>query len=84
MKPGDLIEWTFTDGKPVREDEMIWSTVEKKHVPIGSDLIHLCVSREGEIITWLNERGMFRAHVGDNLVWTDGWAVLLAIPRPRG
>jgi hypothetical protein len=86
VKPGDLIEWMYhRDGRPVREDRLLWSTVEKKWVPIGSELTHLCVSCEGEIITWLNERGVFRArmdHAG--LVHQQYPWQPVVVPRPRG
>jgi hypothetical protein len=66
VKPGDLIEWAYRrDGKPVSEDEELWSSVEQRWVPIGPDLTHLCVSRDGKTITWLNEKGLFRVHKDD-------------------
>jgi hypothetical protein len=68
VKPGDLIEWAFTDGKPVLADETLWSSTEKKWVPIGSSMTHLCVSCDDKIITWLNEKGLFRAREDDTRV----------------
>jgi hypothetical protein len=39
--------------------------VDGKWVPIGSNMIHLCISCEGKTITWLNEEGLFRARKDD-------------------
>jgi hypothetical protein len=68
VKPGDLIEWVYCrDGEPVREEEILWSSVDGTFVPIGSSMTHLCVScdEEKKTITWLNEKGVCCAHEND-------------------
>jgi hypothetical protein len=84
VRPGDLIEWVYRrDGRPVREDEYIWSSIEREWVPIGSSMTHLCVSRDGKTITWLNERGVFRARGNDgNSARMSNYGVEI-IPRAR-
>jgi hypothetical protein len=66
VKPGDLIEWVCRPNNiPVREYECLWSSMEDNWVPIGPELTHLCVFRDGKTITWLNEKGLFHASVDD-------------------
>jgi len=68
IKPGDLIEWVYkNDHVLVHKDEILWSTIEEKYVPIGSSLIHMCVSCDDETYSWLNKRGLFSVRCD------DGW-----------
>ena len=66
MKPGDPIEWVYkqTD-ELITEDEMLWSSLMKRYVPIGSDFIHFLISIDSERIVWMNEEGLFHARVDD-------------------
>jgi hypothetical protein len=85
IKPGDLIEWSYRHiDKPVYPDEELWSSTEKKWVPIGSGMTHLCVSCDEETITWLNEKGLFHARVDDTRVRRCRRALKGVIPRVRG
>jgi hypothetical protein len=73
IKPGDLIEWAYLRTRSlVCKNETLWSSVDEKWVPIGSELTHLCVSCDGKIITWLNEKGLFRAREDDGLLPDKG------------
>jgi hypothetical protein len=84
VKPGDLIEWTYRrDGKLVYHDDRVWSSVEENYVPIGRELTHLCISCEGEIITWLNEKGVFSACVDDTTIHGKDWTRYVVVPRKR-
>lgn len=85
MKSGDMIEWVskFT-GELVNKRSRLWSTVEGRYVPIGSEMVHFLVSINNETFSWLNEKGLFHALVDDTSTpprsprW---WAV---VPRARG
>ena len=69
MKPGDLIEWIYDYNlSPADEREMLWSTVERRYVPIGCELVHLLISCNTETYSWLNQRGIFSASVHDTKV----------------
>jgi len=66
VRSGDLIEWVYErDDELVAKHEKLWSTIEYKWVPIGREFIHLCVSYDGETISWLNEKGLFFANIID-------------------
>ena len=66
MRPGDLIEWTYThNNQLVVKREMLWSTPMNRWVPIGSGLVHTIVSIDKKRIAWLNEEGCFHACVND-------------------
>ena len=66
MKPGDMIEWVHKfSGHLVHEDETLWSSTEERFVPIGSEMFHFLVSINDETFSWLNEKGLFHACVGD-------------------
>ena len=66
MKPGDLIEWAYVhSGKTVLEEEIMWSSVDKCHVPVGSDMAHMVISYNDEVLTWVNKRGVFQSYVGE-------------------
>jgi hypothetical protein len=89
IKPGDLIEWAYhRDDKPVivhtDADEHVWSSVMKGWVPIGSSLIHLCISCDDKTITWLNEKGLFRARVDDGYGRRARALPARVVPRARG
>jgi len=66
IKPGDFIKWMYvSNNKFVVEDEELWSMIEDCWVPIGSKLIHLCINVDinNDVVTWLNEKGCFRAQM---------------------
>ena len=66
MVPGNIIEWVYkqTD-ELIAEDEMLWSSLMKRYVPIGSCHVHALISIDDERITWMNEEGLFYARVDD-------------------
>lgn len=67
MKPGDQIEWVYEPiGKRVVNNETLWSSTMRCWAPIGSRLIHTLVSIDKNRITWMNEKGLFHAHVNDS------------------
>lgn len=64
MKPGDLIEWVYTyNEKPVLLDEMLWSSVLERRVPIGGVAL-LVALYDGKMI-WFSDKGLFRAREDD-------------------
>jgi hypothetical protein len=75
MCPGNLIYWAlksdkriasiYVDGTNILHDEVVWSSIEGRHVLIGSNLVHLCIAYDGERITWINHKGLFNMHVND-------------------
>ena len=70
MKPGDLIEWAYkSDGKVVHPHEELWSSIEKRYVPIGG--LHLFVSNVDGTLTWLplgeNCKGLLHAREADTV-----------------
>jgi len=72
IKPGDLIRWKyFYVTKYVRADETLWSTIEHRLVPIGSNLVHMCTFFNNMTISWLNEEGLFTARLIDGCVDKD-------------
>jgi len=84
FKPGDLIEWVNkANGKLVVENEMLWSTIEEHWIPVGSNLVHLCTSVDSKMYSWLNEKGLFHAHVDDIASLTYRYFSSKAIPRTR-
>ena len=84
MKPGDLIEWTFCDnGKVVGKSGGLWSTIENRWVPIGGTMCHLLVSIDEKTYSWLNDKGLFHAHVDDDDV-SPCPVVAGVVPRVRG
>ena len=65
LKPGDEIEWVYHttntfNGKVVTDDECLWSSIEKRYVPIGGPGILLIAISDKEM-TWLHPKGCFRA-----------------------
>jgi len=75
IKPGDLIEWVYEyDSFLAVEGEELYSSIEKRYVPIGSNLVHMCIDIDDETYSWLNEKGLFHAHVDDNLLGTTATA----------
>jgi len=84
IKPGDLIEWVYAyDNELVVEDEELWSRIEKRYVPIGRNLVHLCISVENSVYSWLNEKGLFRAHMNDTQTFRYGYLPPGIVPRTR-
>ena len=66
MKPGDMIEWTYNnDGATVLEEEMLWSSIEKRYVPINSNMVHVLVKIGKTTFSWMNAQGVFRARLKD-------------------
>jgi hypothetical protein len=64
MKPGDIIEWIYThDRSLVSQDETLWSTLERRFVPIG--LQSLLVWVTDEEYAWLTPKGLFHARRDD-------------------
>ena len=85
MKPGDMIEWTYkTSGELVHKDETFWSSVERRYVPIGGEMVHLLVSVNDETYSWINEKGLFHAHVDDSVAERAVLAGVAVVPRARG
>jgi hypothetical protein len=85
VKPGDLIEWVKDYNRQlVCENETLWSSVDEKWVPIGPELTHLCVSCDSDTLTWLNEKGLFRAYVGDGVARLRRPLLGLVVPRAVG
>lgn len=66
MVPGDLIEWVY-DGTdiPVACNEEVYSSTMKTYVPVGSDMVHMLMHRDGETYYWLNQMGLFYAGEDD-------------------
>lgn len=85
MKPGDMIEWVHkASAKLVDKDETLWSTVEGRYVPIGSETVHFLVSIDDETFSWLNEKGLFHALVDDTAhVGSLDIGAHLVVPRTR-
>jgi len=85
FKPGDLIEWVYKNGgQLVYSNEEIWSSIEQRYVPIGLRHIHLCTNVDDETYSWLNEKGLFRAHVDDvGGSWLYRGEVETIVPRVR-
>jgi len=84
IKPGDLIEWVYEhDNELVVENEELWSRIEQRYVPIGSNLVHMCISVDDEMILWLNEKGLFHTRVDatSRQPWTKPHCVV--VPRAK-
>lgn len=72
MKPGDTIEWVCEPiGKRVVKHETLWSSTMNCWVPIGSSFIHTLVSLDKNRIMWMNEKGLFHAHVNDDAMSSE-------------
>ena len=68
VKPGDVIEWVYVNTCHVVDShERLWSTIEKRYVPIGSGMVHFLASHNDETLTlsWLNSDGLFTASYTD-------------------
>jgi len=66
IKSGDLIEWVdILNNELVVGDKFLWSSTEKRYAPICSKYVHMCISVDDETYSWLNEKGLFHAHVDD-------------------
>jgi len=82
IKPGDLIEWVYMrNNKLVDENEIFWSSIEKRYVSIDRELVHMCISVDDETYSWLNENGLFRAHVDDTISRMTPQTTSRIIPR---
>ena len=85
MKPGDMIEWTYKhSGELVHKDEILWSSVMERFVPVGSEMFHFLVSINDETFSWLNEKGLFHACVGDTQEVVGSFTAFVVVPRVRG
>jgi hypothetical protein len=66
-----FIKWKYRyDKKNVHENEELWSTIEERYVPIGSEMIHTLifmkkVNHLAEVISWINEKGVYSAYATD-------------------
>ena len=84
MRPGEIIEWAYKySGEPVTK-EKLWSSVEDRWVPIGSELMHVLVSIDDETMTWMNEKGLFHARVDDTRRGPLRQSTAPVVPRARG
>ena len=84
MKSGDMIEWVSKfSGELVHKRERLWSTVEGRYVPIGSEMVHLLVSIDDETFSWLNEKGLFHARVDDTTRPARSGPGRWVVPRTR-
>jgi len=84
IKPGDLIEWVYKrNNELVIDDEMLWSTIEECYVPIGRELVHMCISVEGDVYSWLNEKGLFLARADDAPDARNQGVDVEVVPRAR-
>lgn len=73
--PGDIIEWVYrSNDDVVVPNEEMWSSVEKRWVPISGLALLIAVS-DG-VFTWLSAEGLFRAR-GDDMAPTG------TSPSPR-
>ena len=88
--PGDLAEWVSTSKDyEVEDDEQLWSTTMQQYAHIGRSSVHLVVGVLGDVIVWVNSRGLFSAEVDD---WANRQALhhfpvkarpLSILARPR-
>jgi len=88
FKSGDLIEWVYVYneehvGSPVVKNEEIYSTIKRKWVPVGSRLIHMCISYDDDTLSWLNEKGLFYASANDLFHKFGRYYPASVIPRVR-
>ena len=68
MKAGDFLEWRYLDsGIKVVSNETLYSSISNTHVPIGSNLKHILVSYDQELLVWKNHYGQFSARLSDDL-----------------
>lgn len=74
-----MIEWVYRDAFVVVPDEELWSSVEHRCVPIGGPALLIAV-HDG-VLTWLSEKGLFRARVDDALHWDATIATRTVVPR---
>ncbi len=85
MKPGDLIEWVYKSNREVVvSGEELWSTPLERWVPIGSEQVHLLISITDETIVWLNDKGLFHAHVNDAARGLALPLLIQVVPHARG
>jgi len=82
IKPGDMIEWVYEhDGWRVADNEELWSRIEERWVPIGRELVHLCINYDDKTISWLNEKGLFRARVDDTVLLPSSRSSPVVVPH---
>ena len=87
MKPGDLIEWVYTDdGSPAVPREELWSSIEKRWVLVGG--AHLLIALADGILTWLplhaSHKGLLHAREDDTMSNDNGRASGAVAPRALG
>jgi len=84
FNPGDLIEWVYKCNNELAvENEILWSSIEKCYIPIGRELVHLCISVDDETYSWLNEEGLFCACVDDLRATSTPDRGMPVVPRIR-
>jgi len=84
FKPGDLIVWVHAyNNELVLNNEELWSTIERHYVPIGRNLVHMCISVNNETYSWLNVEGLFTARVDDTRLVIGGRWRPTVVPRKR-
>lgn len=68
MKPGDLIEWKYDSKIKTTPylDEELYSSVERRFIPVSRDIVHLLVSVDDETYCWINSAGVFKARLDDD------------------
>ena len=70
IKPGDIVKWTYKrTNRIIIENDTLWSSVTASWCQIDSNLIHTCIACDGETITWLNSKGLFRIRWDDVGLW---------------
>ena len=88
MKPGDFIVWTYkATGELVGSSETLWSSTLQKYVPVGRSnnlLISIHEENDKQVITWLNDKGLFHAHVDDTQWLLSMGRPASVVPRARG
>jgi len=83
MKPGDFIEWTYkSNNSLVPPGETLWSTLERRWVPIG--LTSLLVWITDEEYAWLTPKGLFHARRDDTQVIARLDSRFPVVPRTQG
>ena len=86
VKPGDLIEWFYeSNGKVVQPREMVWSSIEKRFVPVVG--IHLLISIVNGALTFLtmgSDKGLLHAREDDTVPNVALWPPARVAPRARG
>ena len=67
MKPGDLIKWVYVSSKKAVPYKLMFSSTMGKWVPIEEPA--LLISIKDDVYTWLNNVGLFSAHMNDSMTY---------------